>query len=117
MMHQWDGEERRQDSVLYDIVANLNEKVDKLVDEHKATRLIIEDHMKGEDHLLREFKNAFPEGDATGHRAYHDTVMKELERRAKFRDAVIEKSLAGLVWMMLVAFGTAVWQYIKDHLK
>lgn len=119
-MHQWDGDDRRTpstESVVLGIMANLNEKIDRLVVEHQATRSLIEDHMKAEDHLLQEFKNAFPEGDANGHRAYHDTVMKELERRAKFRDAVIEKSLASLVWMVLVGIGTAAWAYVKDHLK
>lgn len=115
----WDGEERRNsnNSVLYELVSELSRKVDNLFAEHRAVRTIIEDHMKGEDHLLKEFKNAFPDGDPQGHRAYHDAVIKELERKARFRDAVIEKSLAGLVWMGLVGIGTAVLAYLKDHLK
>lgn len=119
-MHQWDGEDRRQqntETMLFDIVANLNEKVDRLFEEHLTTRTLIEDHMKGEDQLLQEFKNAFPDGNPHDHRSYHESVMKEFERRAKFRDAVIEKSLAGLVWALLVGMSTAVWAYIKDHLK
>lgn len=39
------------------------------------------------------------------------------DKRAAFRDAVIEKTTASLVWAIVVGLGLAIWQYVKDHLK
>lgn len=51
------------------------------------------------------------------HHDYIDVVMAREAERTAVRRAVIEKSLAGLVWSGMVALGAAVWAYIKDHLK
>jgi hypothetical protein len=36
-------------------------------------------------------------------------------RKIRFRDAVIEKSLAGLVWAAIVGFGYIVLSFLKNH--
>ena len=36
-------------------------------------------------------------------------------RKIKFRDAVIEKTLSGLVWAGLVGFGYIVIDFLKSH--
>jgi hypothetical protein len=36
-------------------------------------------------------------------------------RKIKFRDAVIEKSLSGLVWAGLVGFGYIFLDFLKNH--
>jgi hypothetical protein len=36
-------------------------------------------------------------------------------RKIRFRDAVIEKSLAGLVWAGLVGIGYIVLDFLKNH--
>lgn len=44
-------------------------------------------------------------------------VRKAIEaeaRKIRFRDAVIEKSLAGLVWGAIVFIGAAVWHTVKS---
>lgn len=51
------------------------------------------------------------------HHNYIDVVMQRESERTAVRRAVIEKSLAGLVWSGMVAFGAAIWTYMKDHLK
>lgn len=46
-------------------------------------------------------------------------VRKAIEaesRKIKFRDAVIEKSLTGLVWAALIFIGAAIWSYLKQHI-
>jgi hemerythrin len=122
-MHQADEKEFHERmamttlNLLYQLITDLNQKMDDMIDEHRSTKEMLEDHMKGEDHLLAEFKNAFPNGDPVSHKNYHETVMEEMATRKKWRDAVIEKSLAGLIWASLAAVGTACWAYIKDHIK
>lgn len=51
------------------------------------------------------------------HHNYIDIVMQREAERTMIRRAVIEKSLAGLVWSGMVAFGAAIFSYVKDHLK
>lgn len=53
---------------------------------------------------------------ADQHRYIESLIARE-EKRAKFRDAVIEKTLASLVWSGVVAIAIACWSYVKDHLK
>lgn len=36
-------------------------------------------------------------------------------RKIKFRDAVIEKSLAGLVWSAIAGFGYILLDFAKNH--
>ena len=51
------------------------------------------------------------------HHNYIDVVMEREAERSAVRRAVIEKSLAGLVWSGMFAFGAAIWNYMKDHIK
>lgn len=104
-------------NLIYQLIADLNQKIDELIEEQRNTHQSLHDHMKEEDHLLEQFKNAFPNGDPISHKNYHETVMEELATRKKWRDAVIEKSLAGLIWAGIVGIGSACWAYIKDHIK
>ena len=51
----------------------------------------------------------------------HEPMMKviierELSRK-KLRDAVIEKTLAGLVWAGIVFLAMAVWHWLKTNLS
>lgn len=51
---------------------------------------------------------------------YEDTLkeMKAAKRRGEqIRVAVLEKSVAGLVWAVLVFFGFAAWDYIKGLMR
>jgi hypothetical protein len=36
-------------------------------------------------------------------------------RKIRFRDAVIEKSLTGLVWSAIVCFGYILLDFLKNH--
>lgn len=105
----WDGEERRKSASgrdwygLYRMVENLAE----------AQRTQADSLVRMETFLL----GAFPGDDPDGHRKYHEAVIAREERRAKVQQAIIEKSLAGLIWSALSAIGLAVWHYATTHFK
>ena len=44
-------------------------------------------------------------------------AIKAEAERAELRKAIIEKSLASLVWMALCGVGVLVWSGLKDHIK
>lgn len=67
--------------------------------------------------IERQFKEAFPNGDYTGHCRYHEVQIEILLSRRRLISAVMEKSLSGLVWGGMLVLGAAIWQYIREHLK
>jgi len=68
------------------------------------------------EELMVKFATAIPGGDAEGHRMYHELVIKREQKKLARTEAIIEKSLAGLVWSGLVAVGSAIWYYIQHKL-
>lgn len=65
----------------------------------------------------KRFADAFPGGDHVGHCRYHQLMIDDIDARKRLRQAVIEKSIAGLVWGGLVFLGLAAWTYIKSQIK
>ncbi len=77
----------------------------------------LERHVAEEHELLKNFIGAFPEGDTRGHRDAHKAWIEREKKRAALRDAIIQKSLAGLLWMAIVGIGIAVWHYVGDQVR
>lgn len=67
--------------------------------------------------LERRFAEAFPGGDHVGHCRYHQLMIEDIDAKKKLRQAVMEKSVAGLVWAGIVGLSLAVWQYIKESIR
>jgi len=77
----------------------------------------LERHVAEEHELLKNFIAAFPEGDARAHRDAHKVWMDREKKREALRDAIIQKSLAGLLWMAIAGIGIAVWHYVGDQIR
>lgn len=69
------------------------------------------------DDLEKRFAEAFPGGDHVGHCRYHALMIEQIEWKKRLWRAVMEKTVAGLVWGTLAAIALAVWQYIKTQLR
>lgn len=67
--------------------------------------------------MERRFAEAFSGGDHVGHCRYHDLMIEDIAAKKRLRQAVMEKTIAGLVWGALVGLGVVVWQYLKTMLK
>lgn len=63
--------------------------------------------------MEKRFAGAFPGGDHVGHCRYHQLMIEHIEENRRLRRAVVEKTIAGLVWGGLAGLAIAVWQYIK----
>lgn len=59
---------------------------------------------------------AFPAGDLEGHRHYHEMMMEAGRDRKKLITAVKEKTVAGLVWALMLGVGIACWKYFMSLL-
>lgn len=60
---------------------------------------------------VSKMRSAFPDGDPAGHCAYHLIIIEREKQRIKLRQAIIEKTLSGLIWMAIVFLGASVWKY------
>jgi hypothetical protein len=65
----------------------------------------------------RRFAEAFPGGDHVGHCRYHELMIEDIAVKKRLRQAVMEKTVAGLVWAVIVGLAIAGWQYLKALLK
>jgi hypothetical protein len=69
------------------------------------------------DEVNQKLVDAFPAGDVHGHRRYHELMIEQIEERRRLRRAVMEKTVAGLVWGTLATVAVACWHYLKALLK
>lgn len=69
------------------------------------------------DDMEQRFAEAFPGGDHVGHCRYHALMIEEIDAKKRLRQAVIEKSIAGLVWSTMIFIGIAAWSYVKSLVR
>ena len=60
-----------------------------------------------------ELLSGFPNGDAIDHCRYHEEQIKWMESRRKLYDSVREKTIAGMVWVVLAAVAASLLEYAK----
>lgn len=65
----------------------------------------------------RRFAEAFPGADHVGHCRYHQLMIEDIDAKKRLRQAVLEKTISGLVWSLVVALGVAAWQWIKGQAR
>lgn len=65
----------------------------------------------------RRFAEAFPGGDHVGHCRYHRLMIEHTEEVRRLRQAILEKTISGLIWAGIVIGGAAVWFYLKAQIK
>lgn len=69
------------------------------------------------DEMDAKFKAAFPAGDNVGHCRYHEAQIELLHERRRLRQAILEKSIAGLVWALIVFVGVSALTYLKTYIR
>lgn len=56
-------------------------------------------------------EKAFPNEDAVSHRRYHEELIEQGKDRRELIRAVRDKTVAGLVWALMLGIGIACWKY------
>lgn len=98
---------------VYTVLMDIAQKLDALAEDHQATRDMIENHMKGEEHLLKLFERAFPNGDPVGHCNWHEEEIDRIRSRKEFwKKMTFELAKWGLVgflgWVVLQLWSGAL---------
>jgi hypothetical protein len=69
------------------------------------------------EELRAEMNKGFANDDPDGHRRHHELLIEREAQRVKLRNAIIEKTLSGLVWMFLCWIGIAIWQHFLNSVS
>lgn len=104
----WDGAERRREQdMLFDLLAQQNQKLDDLNEAVRDTANELRAHADGETARIAAIAAGFPDGDPDGHRRYHEAEIKRIEARAEFwsklRLSVTQWGLVGFIGWVLVS--------------
>src|SRR3990167_5432408 len=91
------------------LLAELLREVRALATCQHSIREELKDHIARKEEKLDKLVKAFPADDPRGHREYHDALIASAQQRVKIRQAIIEKSLAGIIWVGLVWIAIAIW--------
>lgn len=81
----------------------------KQIDEHAVQT---NDRLGSMEDKLDKIVGAFPAEDFSGHKRYHETIIEMLAERRRLRTAIQEKTISGLIWLIIVGIGLAVWNQI-----
>lgn len=65
-----------------------------------------------ERHLVQHIDKAFAGGDPDGHRRAHEAMINLIEEKRKLRVAIQEKTISGLIWVVIVWVGISAWHEI-----
>lgn len=107
---EWREERRRNDGLVVELMQAIKEKVECIDD--RLTRHIIEE----EKQIRNMMTEAFPSGDAYGHRLAHEAFIKDMNERHELRKALIEKVATGSVWTAIGVIVAMTWYWLKGHL-
>ena len=107
----WDGAERRREQdMLFDLLAQQNQKLDDLNEAVRDTANELRAHADGETARIAAIAAGFPDGDPDGHRRYHEAEIKRIERRADLWQKMrLELAKWGLIGFLGWA-AVALWQ-------
>lgn len=111
----WDGDERRREqNIVLDLLAQQNDKLDKLTDVVRDTVNELRAHAEGETARIAAIAAGFPDSDPIGHRRYHEAEIKRIERRAEFWSKLfLELSKWGLAGFLGWVAVTLWHEFIK----
>ena len=62
-------------------------------------------------------EKAFPNGDADGHRRYHELMIDDIESRKRLRQAIQEKTISALIWSAVAGAAIAAWHTVVDAVR
>lgn len=66
---------------------------------------------------IDELHTAFPDGDADGHRRFHEAMISKAEARARLYEKLVEELVKKGLWALLLMVCVAVWAYVKSKLN
>ena len=92
-------------------VGNIANEIHVIREDLAAHRRELLDHVKDENVWREKI-----EEQQARYQEFLDMLIEREKARARIRQAVIEKSLAGLIWAVIAFVGTAAWQWVQARI-
>lgn len=92
------------------------DKVFKRINVAEDTIEVLKDDVKDIKGDVEKMCKAFPEGDVEGHRRYHQLIQERTDEVRRLRQAIIEKTVSGLIWASVIAAALFFWKGFLSHL-
>jgi len=93
---------------------NTNRPVEEVVCDMLKHIARLEDRVED---LENDMSRIVPNKDYDGHSMYHQLLIDKERRKAQLQDSIIEKSLSGIIWAVVVVLSYAAWNYLKMEIK
>lgn len=97
-----------------EMVHDLHVKRERRNDMFLRTLQEIRDEMKADREMINNLRTAFPGDDPRGHREAHEAWIERELLNKELKKSIINKTLVGLVWVVLLYIGKSVWENVKD---
>jgi len=68
------------------------------------------------ENLETRFKEAFPNGDHSGHCFAHRIMMEDLLAKRQLIKTIKERTFAGLIWLLILGIGSLIWQGLSTKM-
>lgn len=81
-----------------------------LIAHEDRQRVFIDSRMQ---ELKNMFSGAFPDGDPSGHRAFHEAQIQLTKNKAEAWRSIRDKTFAGLIWSALGLIGISLLESAK----
>lgn len=96
--------------------------VEKLIashlEKHELEKKPVIDEMNQRlDRLEKLIVAGFPHGDPDSHRRVHERYIEEAQDRDQMIKGAKQKVFEATLWGALIILATALWDYVKAHLK
>lgn len=86
----------------------------KTIKSMKEDHKILLDKLDTANRILSKLEKGFPDGDIEGHRRFHQTQIQIVEEKRKLRQAIKEKTLSSLIWMLIVGLGVLLYNELTN---
>lgn len=94
-------------------IDNLRDDIGLRHTENTSSLEVIEKDIKVLTERVDDLARGFPNEDPDGHRLYHDAVIKRMEARTRFYEALRAELAKQGVWSLIVFIGGAIIYYVR----
>lgn len=98
-------------------ILSLKEDLDQRHGENITAQAVTEKKIVEAIRGIDELRKAFPDGDADGHRRYHESIIRKNEAREKFYDDLRAELAKKGLWALIAMVGVALWAFVKSKLN
>jgi hypothetical protein len=96
---------------------SLRDEIGQRHTENTDTLEVVEKKLEVVIERVDDLAKGFPEGDAEGHRRYHEALIEKAKARTRLYEQLLEKLMEKGIWALLLLLAFSLWQYIKAQVK